>query len=74
MDTCNSQAWGKVGVFLFQEAVFPSDLEHMYSRDWLPVFEPWLCHWLAVWPPASYLTSLSFNFLICKVGYSDDII
>lgn len=33
-----------------------------------PGLEPQLCHFLAVWPQASYLISLFLSFLIYKMG------
>lgn len=36
----------------------------------LPVFEPWLCCFLAVCPWEGYQTSLCLHFLICKMRIS----
>lgn len=49
----------------------PGDLAHRTMlRSVALQSGAWLCHFLAVWPWASYSTSLSLSFLSGKIGVS----
>lgn len=44
-----------------------NDISSLASWNWGRQAYKWFCHWLAKWPWASPLTSLSFTFFVCQM-------